>query len=75
MKGDGCEAKGGGGGGWVCGGVVEVREEAAESCFDLPFEGRKREKVVINSLLFIPPAHSPASTSPPTFFHNRGGKS
>ena len=26
--------------------------------FDLPFEGRKEEKVVINSLLFIPPFHS-----------------
>lgn len=30
------------------------------SSFDLPFEGRKEEKVVINSLLFIPPSHSPA---------------
>lgn len=53
---------------------MDRREEAAESGFDLPFEGRKREKVVINSLLFIPPARTPASTSPyfsPLFFHNR----
>lgn len=42
---------------------MDRREEAAESGFDLPFEGWKREKVVINSLLFIPPARSPTSTS------------
>lgn len=35
------------------------RVEETESRFDLPFEGRKEEKVVINSLLFIPPSHSP----------------
>lgn len=61
-------------GGGRLGGGVDRREEAAESGFDLPFEGRKREKVVINSLLFIPPARSPASTSshfPLLFFHNR----
>lgn len=32
--------------------------EKAGSSFDLPFEGRKEEKVVINSLLFIPPCRS-----------------
>lgn len=45
------------------------RVEEAESRFDLPFEGRKEEKVVINSLLFIPPSHSPRLS--PLFF-NRG---
>lgn len=46
---------------------MDRREEAVESGFDLPFEGRKREKVVINWLLFIPPAYSPASSYPPLF--------
>lgn len=53
----------GGGGRRGAGVGMNRREEAAESSFDLPFEGRKREKVVINWLLFIPPARSPASTS------------
>lgn len=39
-------------------GGLEGRQGEAKSSFDLPFEGRKEEKVVINSLLFIPPSHS-----------------
>lgn len=36
---------------------MEGRQREARRSFDLPFEG-KEEKVVIDSLLFIPPSHS-----------------